>query len=167
LVGTAEAAKQLSLNGISYLAVDVASPAFNRPILLPINRQDELSLTLAELAVLEKEIRTLTEISQKELAPGLIVESPEKLHRIVRHFRAHLGLESSVAPNCNAPWVSAVIEVDGEVRPCFFHPTIGNLKDTTLENVINSKKGRNFRHELDIPNNSVCRNCVCSLNYRA
>jgi Fe-coproporphyrin III synthase len=167
LVEIAEAAKQLSLNGISYLAVDIASPAFNRPLFLPINRQDELSLTLSELTVLEKEIRTLTEIAQEEFAPGFIVESPEKLYRIVRHFRAHLGLEPSVAPICNAPWVSAVIEADGAVRPCFFHPTIGNLKETTLENVVNGKKGRTFRQELDIPNNSVCRNCVCSLNYRA
>jgi Fe-coproporphyrin III synthase len=67
---------------------------------------------------------------------------------------------------CNAPWVSAVIEADGSVRPCFFHPSIGNLSGTTLEAVINGAEGRGFRSTLNVANNPICRNCVCSLNYR-
>ena len=46
-------------------------------------------------------------------ASGYIAESPEKLRRIARHFRAHLGLERDESPRCNAPWTSAVIETDG------------------------------------------------------
>ena len=57
---------------------------------------------------------------------GFVLENPDKLRRIVHHFRAHLGLAEPVAPRCNAPWVSAVIESDGTVRPCFFHEPIGN-----------------------------------------
>jgi hypothetical protein len=41
-------------------------------------------------------------------------------------------LKSHVAPRCNAPWVSAVVETDGAVRPCFFQQAIGNLADGTL-----------------------------------
>jgi hypothetical protein len=33
--------------------------------------------------------------------------------------------------------VSAVVEVDGTVRPCFFHQRIGNLDGKTLDQVIN------------------------------
>jgi len=98
---------------------------------------------------------------------GFILESPAKLRRIVSHFRAHYGLEPHVAPRCNAPWVSAVVEADGSVRPCFFHPSIGNLSGTTLEAVINGAAGRSFRSTLDVANNPICRNCVCSLNYRS
>jgi len=163
---TARTAKRLLLNGISFLAADLTSTAFNRPLAWPVSRQAEIGLSLSELAVLEEGIETLICRGEQEFGANFIAESPEKLRRIARHFRAHLGLDAAESPVCNAPWVSAVIEVDGAVRPCFFHPSIGNLHGTTLEAVINGSKGRDFRADLDIASNSICKNCVCSLNYR-
>jgi Fe-coproporphyrin III synthase len=167
LLETARAARQLGLNGISFLAVDLTSSAFNRALLWPASRQGEIGLSLAEVAALETCIESLISCAEDEFGAGFIAESPDKLRRIVRHFRAHLGLERPQSPECNAPWVSAVIESDGAVRPCFFHPPVGNLNSSTLEAVINGAKGREFREKLDIPSDSICRNCVCSLNYRA
>ncbi|MGB7726875.1 MAG: radical SAM protein [Candidatus Acidiferrum sp.] len=167
LLETARAAGTLSLNGISFLAVDVTSTAFNRALVWPKTRQTKVGLSLPEITALENEIEMLIRASQEEFAAGFIAESPGKLWRIVRHFRSQLGLEFSESPVCNAPWVSAVIEADGAVRPCFFHAPIGNLQGTTLEAVINGAKARQFRQTLDIPNNPICRNCVCSLNYRS
>ena len=166
LVETARAAKQLKLDSVSFLAADLTSSAFNRPLLWPTSRQEEIGLSLSETVELEKEIETLIRDEKNEFGSGFIIESPEKLRKIVSHFRAQLRLEEPQSPACNAPWVSAVIEADGSVRPCFFHPSIGNLGDTTLEAVINGDTGRNFRERLDIVNNPVCRRCVCSLNYR-
>jgi radical SAM protein with 4Fe4S-binding SPASM domain len=68
---------------------------------------------------------------------------------------------------CNAPWVTAVIETDGTVRPCFFHPPIGNLHEQSLDSIVNGKVARDFRGGLDIPSNPICNRCVCSLNYRS
>ena len=167
LLETARAANKLSLNGISFLAVDVTSTAFNRALAWPKSRQAEIGLSLPELSALENEIGMLIRASQEEFAAGFIAESPDKLWQIVRHFRSQLGLEFSESPICNAPWVSVVIEAEGAVRPCFFHASIGSLQGTTLEAVINGARARQFRQTLDIPNNPVCRNCVCSLNYRS
>jgi len=164
---TARSAKALGLHGISFLAVDVTSLAFNRALAWPVSRQTEMCLTLSELAVLEQEIAKLIGNAEEEFGMGFLAESPEKLRRIARHFRAHLGLEKPESPLCNAPWVSAVIEVDGSVRPCFFHPSMGNLEGTTLEAIVNGASGRSFRENLDIPNNPICNKCVCSLNYRS
>ena len=163
---TLRAARQLDLNGISFLAVDITSTAFNRPLVWPTNRQAEMGLSLAEIATLENEIENLILNAATEFDPGYIAESPEKLRRIVRHFRVQLGLERAEAPACNAPWVSAVIESDGTVRPCFFHRSIGNLSDRSLEEVVNGAPARTFRSNLDVAHNAICRNCVCSLNYR-
>jgi hypothetical protein len=163
---TVRAAKSLQLDGISFLAVDLTSPAFNRALVWPVSRQEEIGLSLSELPILEYQVETLIRDAEREFGVGFVAESPEKLRRIVGHFRAHLGLQPPESPLCNAPWVSAVIEADGTVRPCFFHPSIGNLQNTTLEAVINGSQARNFRAELDISRNAVCRNCVCSLNYR-
>jgi Fe-coproporphyrin III synthase len=167
LIETVQAAKQLSLNGISFLAVDVTSTAFNRSVVWPVTRKAEIALSLPELVVLENEIEDLIAASGRDFAPSFVAESPEKLRRIARHFRAQLGLATAESPVCNAPWVSAVVEADSSVRPCFFHPSIGNLSGTTLEAVINGPEGRSFRSTLDVASNPICRNCVCSLNHRS
>jgi Fe-coproporphyrin III synthase len=163
---TAAAAKSMQLDAISFLAVDLTSPAFNRSLVWPVSQHSELGLCHSEIGALEREIETLIRNGEREFGPGFLAESPEKLRRLARHFRVQLGMEPPQSPACNAPWVSAVIETDGTVRPCFFHPSIGNLQGTTLEAVINSDKARSFRENLDVATNATCRNCVCSLNYR-
>ncbi len=166
LLETARAAKLLQLNGISFLAADLTSSAFNRSLIWPTSRQAEIGLSLLESRVLDDQIETLIRDSKEEFDAGFIAESPAKLRRIARHFRVQLGLESAESPVCNAPWTSAVIEADGEIRPCFFHQSIGNLRNASLEAILNGAKGLYFRKSLDMATNSVCRNCVCSLNYR-
>lgn len=163
---TAFAAKGIPLDAISFLAVDLTSSAFNRSLVWPVSRQNELALSLSEIAALEREVESLICNGERDFGPGFIIESPVKLRRLGRHFRAQLGLEQPQSPLCNAPWVSAVIETDGTVRPCFFHESIGNLRGTTLESAINGAKARSFRENLDISTNPICRKCVCSLNYR-
>jgi Fe-coproporphyrin III synthase len=166
LFETTRAAKLLQLNGISFLAADLTSQAFNRPLVWPTNRQAEIGLSLSEVIALENGIERLIRNAEREFGDGFVAESADKLRRIARHFRAHLGLDSPEPPVCNAPWVSAVIEADGSVRPCFFHAPIGSLRDQTLEDVVNGKTARDFRKWLVVPDNPICRNCVCSLNHR-
>ncbi len=164
---TVQAAKSLGLNAISFLAADVESEAFNRSLVWPVARQNQVALSISDLPALEIEIKALLRECAGEIHSGFIAESPAKLHRILTHFRAHLGLAHSSAPQCNAPWTSAVVETDGTVRPCFFHPPIGNIRQANLEDVINSKEALEFRAALDIATNDICRRCVCSLNYRS
>ncbi len=159
-VGTA---KQVPLNSISFLAADVTSQAFNRPEGWSPERQNSVALDAEEVEKLDLEIETLIREHADDIAAGFVVESPDKLRRIVLHFRAHLGQLPPVAPRCNAPWVSAVIEADGTVRPCFFHRPLGNIHDRLLLEVLNGEKAVSFRQQLDIANNPVCQRCVCSL----
>jgi MoaA/NifB/PqqE/SkfB family radical SAM enzyme len=164
---TLAAAKDLNLNGISFLAADLTSEAFNRPLGWSANRQSEVALSLDEVAVLEDEIESLIAENPADIDSGYVAESPEKLRRIATHYRAHLGLGRTESPRCNAPWTSAVVETDGTVRPCFFHPPIGNIHRSSLEEVINGPEALSFRSRLDIANNAICERCVCSLNYRS
>ena len=122
-----------------------------------------MALGPAEVAALEQEVEFLIQQHSGDMASGFVEESAEKLRRIVRHFRAQLGELPPLAPHCNAPWVSAVIEADGAVRPCFFHPPLGNLHEKPLLEILNGDAAVDFRRRLDIPNNPVCRKCVCSL----
>jgi MoaA/NifB/PqqE/SkfB family radical SAM enzyme len=164
LLDTVVSAKQLGLNSLSFLAADLTSEAFNRPVLWTSSRQSEIALTASEIGDLEDQIDRLINENAEDLRSGFIAESPDKLRRIVTHFRAQLGEAEEHAPMCNAPWVSAVIEADGAVRPCFFHPSIGNIHEGALDEVLNSARARQFREKLDIATNPICRRCVCSLN---
>ena len=160
---TARAAKDAGLCSISFLAADVTSSAFNRPQEWPPDRQAEVALTEEDLPCLEREIEAL--LVEWDGDPFLR-DGPEKLRRIALHYRAHLGLCEPVAPRCNAPWVSAVVEADGLVRPCFFHPPIGHA-GKGLVSAVNSDAARAFRSAVDIADNPICKRCVCSLNWSA
>jgi Fe-coproporphyrin III synthase len=162
---TVSAAKALQFDSISFLAVDATSQAFNRELVWPGEKQSQIMLTSAEIAALESEIETLIRENADDFRNHFIRESGAKLRGIARRFREYLGELAPVAPRCNAPWVSAVLEVDGSVRPCFFHQKIGNAKDKSLYEVINGDLARAFRGSLNVDENPTCQRCVCSLNY--
>lgn len=158
-----QSAKEMDLTSISFLAADLTSTAFNRPEGWLPDRVSRIALTAEEADTLEEEIEQLIREYRADFDAGFIVESPQKLRRIVQHFRAHLGQASNEAPRCNAPWVSAVIEASGDVRPCFFHPVVGNIHRQALTDIVNSPQALQFRSTLDVESNDVCKRCVCSL----
>ncbi len=162
---TVDAAHALGLNSISFLAVDATSTAFNREDGWNDSQQARVMLTAEEVAELSDLLDEMSVNYAEEFRSGFIQESPEKMRRIERHFRSALGEIEAVAPKCNAPWVSAVVESDGTVRPCFFHPGIGNFHKQSLAEIVNGEAALRFRSGLDIETNATCRRCVCSLYY--
>jgi len=162
---TVKAAKSMQLDSISFLATDLTSQAFNRELVWPGERQNQIALTRPQIMALENEIELLIRDYREDLGGRYIRESAEKLRRFPRRFREHLGDLKPKAPLCNAPWVSAVVEVDGSVRPCFFHRKIGTIETTTLAEVLNSREALEFRRTLDVADNPICQRCVCSLHY--
>jgi len=164
---TVAAAKLLQLDSISFLPADVTSTAFNREKGWPVHKQDAVALTPHELMELRTEIELLIIRNSDDIQSNYVVENPAKLRRLAFRFHEYLqGIEGN-APQCNAPWVSAVVDVDGSVRPCFFHPPVGSLKNATLEEALHTTAAQSFRSSLDVATNPVCRRCVCSLHYRA
>jgi MoaA/NifB/PqqE/SkfB family radical SAM enzyme len=163
LRATITSAREARLDSISFLASDLTSDAFNRPQGWGQERQHQIALNAGEVEALDSEIEQLIAEFSVDLNSGFIVESAGKLRKIVRHFRAHLGQVADVAPRCNAPWVSAVIDASGEVRPCFFHSSMGNIRTQSLPAILNGPEALRFRMNLDIAADPICRRCVCSL----
>jgi MoaA/NifB/PqqE/SkfB family radical SAM enzyme len=164
LCATLRSAKEHKLDSISFLAVDAVSDAFNHPQGWTQRNADSVTLDAQQVDILEREIEDLIHDYRSDMDSGFMVETPAKLRRIVQQFRVYLGQAQPVAPRCNAPWVSAVVDAEGAVRPCFFHPAFGNIRDHSLEEVLNSPQALRFRSELDIASNPICRRCVCSLH---
>jgi len=101
---------------------------------------------------------------KEDFDSGFVAESAEKIRNILRHYRALNDNDSFPEKECNAPWVSAVVEADGSVRPCFFHASYGNIHDGSLESILNSEHAVSFRENLDMDTDPTCRRCVCTLN---
>ena len=159
-----QAAKEIGLDQISFLPADVSSHAFNREVLWSDQRQHEILPDENELTQLNIILEHLIEEYQEDFVKGFIAESPEKLRKIYSYYAAFYGKNPFPYKKCNAPWVSAVIEADGTVRPCFFHAPLGNIRERSLDLILNSEDSIRFRKELDMENNGTCIKCVCYLN---
>ncbi|MEQ8362504.1 MAG: radical SAM protein [Cyclobacteriaceae bacterium] len=157
-------AKSLQLNQISFLPADVSSEAFNRPDGWDDERVSDVALTLNEIQVIEKLVIKSFDKCTIDYKTKFVAESPKKMQAIVDYYKAILGKKAFPAKKCNAPWVSAVVEADGEVRPCFFHPSYGNILKQNFSDVINSPKAIAFRKNLDVKKHATCVRCVCSLH---
>jgi MoaA/NifB/PqqE/SkfB family radical SAM enzyme len=103
-----------------------------------------------------------------DLASGYIAEPALKLRRRLYQYYAALHGQGDFFPNnCNAPWVSTVIEADGTVRPCFFQPPLGNIYTAgSLDEILNSPQALAWRRGLDTHRDAICRRCVCTLSLR-
>lgn len=159
-----DSAHELKLDRISFLPADVSSHAFNREILWSTSRQNEILLSKEELPKLQQVVNRIISDYAADIKNHFIAESAEKIQKIYDYYAACYGLKPFPPKRCNAPWVSAVIEPDGNVRPCFFHPSIGNIRKNSLSEILNSEGARQFRNTLDVDQDPVCKKCVCYLN---
>jgi MoaA/NifB/PqqE/SkfB family radical SAM enzyme len=163
-VETVGTAQSLGLDQISFLGADVSSTAFNRPDPWQAEKSDAVALSLDETNELERLLLNSFESLHSAYQSSFIAEPPEKILAIVQHYRGLLGETAFPAKRCNAPWVSAVIESNGDVLPCFFHAPYGNFRGDSFEKIVNSPSAIQFRKSLNVQTNSVCQRCVCSLH---
>jgi Fe-coproporphyrin III synthase len=159
-----DAAMSIGIDQISFLPADVSSQAFNREIPWSEQRQQEILLYEEEMPELKSVLRSLFIQHKDAFEEKFIAESQAKLQKIYEYYGSFHGITALPYKKCNAPWVSTVIEADGTVRPCFFHEAIGNIRNNSLEEILNGEKALNFRKNLNMDVNDACIKCVCYLN---
>lgn len=159
-----DAAHELGLDQISFLAADVSSTAFNRPQLWDDERVSDVALSPNEVAEFDTILEQTIARYAADFEAGFVAESPDRLRRLVRYYAALNGHGDFPPVHCNAPWVSTVIEADGTVRPCFFHHELGNIHQQPLDDILNSEEAIAFRRGLDMDRDPICRKCVCTLH---
>ena len=164
LVAVVRATQELGLDHVSFLAADVTTTAFGRPEPWDDARRRDVALGEADLVKLERAVEWLLDTCRHEIESGYIENGPAAIRDLHRYYAALIGREALPAARCNAPWVSAVVEPGGVVRPCFFHPPYGTIGEAGLEALINSPAAGAFRRNLDVATDPTCRTCVCSLN---
>jgi Fe-coproporphyrin III synthase len=157
------AAHELGLDSISFLAADVSSSAFNRPEGWADERVGEVCLTAEEAESFAAVIESTIVDHAADFVSGFVVETPAKMRALAQYYRAANGNGPFPQVTCNAPWVSGVIESDGTVRPCFFHRSLGNIREGGIAEILNSPDAIAFRRGLDMRRDPVCTRCVCTL----
>jgi MoaA/NifB/PqqE/SkfB family radical SAM enzyme len=160
---TIVAAHRMGFDEISFLAADVSTAAFNRPEPWTGARIAEVAVDGDDLDRLDESIARAVSQSSDLFENGFVAGGRESIDRIRQYYHALSGRGSLPAVQCNAPWVSAVMEPGGAVRPCFFHDVYGSAAGG-FERVLNSAEAIAFRQGLDVDTNATCRRCVCSLN---
>ena len=160
---TIVAAHQMGFDEISFLAADLSSSAFNRPEPWSAERIDEVTVGPEDLPRLEASIVEASAAVPQLVHSGFVVGGRASLDRILQYYSAQAGRAEFPVVQCNAPWVSAVLEPDGNLRPCFFHPAYGSAS-AGLDEALNSPRAIAFRQSLGVERDETCRKCVCSLN---
>ena len=156
--------KTLMLDQISFLTADVSTDAFNRDVPWTGEKVVEISLNDDEANEFEQIVRESFSKFADLYDNRFIAESRPKMLGLAQYYKALLGKNSFPGKKCNAPWVSAVVESDGEVKPCFFHKSYGNLFGNSLPEILNSPAAISFRKKLNMKRDPICERCVCSLH---
>jgi Fe-coproporphyrin III synthase len=162
-------AKASGVQKVSFLAVDVSNheafgPRFADLPALPIHQPPTPALSVDDLPAFAAVLDHMERANAADFASGLMAESPAKLRKLHGYFAALHGLGTSAAPRCNAPHISTVIEVDGTLRPCFFLPSVGTLRGSTLNAAINSAPAQDMRRQYRQGERAECAHCVCPLH---
>jgi MoaA/NifB/PqqE/SkfB family radical SAM enzyme len=160
---TISAAHRIGFDEISFLGADLSTPAFNRPEPWSAERLAEVTIAGEDLRGLEASIARAAVTAPNLFQDGFVAGGRQSLDRILHYYKALSGLAGAPAVQCNAPWVSAVLEPNGMLRPCFFQPAYGSTA-AGFAQALNAPGAVAFRQGLDVETNDTCRRCVCSLN---
>ena len=157
-------AESMHLDQISFLTADVMSDSFGRGALRTVRPEHSLLLAPVEVDEFDRVIEKALASHAEAFRGGRVAERGGRLRKLAIYYRAHQGQAPFPEVRCNAPWASAVVEADGTVRPCFFQPAVGNLREKGLRALLDDEMVR-FRRGLNVACDATCQRCVCSLHF--
>ncbi|MEX2117095.1 MAG: radical SAM protein [Bacteroidota bacterium] len=156
-------AKGLGIDRLSFLAADVQSDAFHRDRVGPVAPSVDILLDPEECAVFRESVKDLLQKRKSEFLTHFIAETPGKMIHLVEYFEAHQGISPFPRNECNAPSVSLVISSTGDVLPCYFLPSFGNVRSRPLPDLLNTPEIRETRTDVRAYRLKECHQCVCTL----
>lgn len=103
------------------------------------------------------------------LAAGFVVEG--NLPAFVDYFRRIAASDAPVpaAPrvrDCRMARTRLVVNADGSIRPCFFLPPLGHIRDAGADDVFVSEPFRAFRRGFSSRSLRTCSSCYQFLDWR-
>ncbi|MCC6615480.1 MAG: radical SAM protein [Anaerolineae bacterium] len=174
-----DAAKDVGVNSISFLTVDVSNPyAFGDRLIATLgpgapddHGPPSDALTRDDIPQFAAILNRVERDYAEDFSSGRMAESPAKLRRMVDYFQGVLNGDGFPSVRCNAPHLSAVVQVDGSLRPCYFLPVMARAgSDKTaaphvapLREAINAPDALALRRAYRSGQRPECARCVCPL----
>ena len=89
----------------------------------------------------------------------------EQVRRTAYPFPVRVRLHShcsGIPAVCPAPWSRCHVKYHGELLYCtdFYGFSAGNVRDCSLEELLENERSRKFRREIAAGNNPLCRHCA-------
>lgn len=182
-----DAAKRAGAASISFLTIDVSNPvafgerginlmdyAADPSLMFDTSVREATHVTPVGALSSENIVELNALLDEMEIdhaddyASGLIAESPAKLRRMIGYFNGVIGDAVFPPVACNAPHLSAVIEVDGSLRPCYFLPKMGRLQGKgRFMDAFNAPEAVALRRAYRNGERAECGRCVCPLHKNA
>ena len=131
--GSSTTRRAMALDGISFLPADVFSSASGGSFRRRIETAGARCATRPPSSRSSSRRRSpaIATTSHRDSSPNRRT-SCGGFRSTTRRSRAR----AVSAVSCNAPWMSAVIEADGSVRPCFFHQSVGISPAEPLSSIV-------------------------------
>ena len=167
IMGMVEFAKSMNVRRISFLTADVLSKSFGRDRSGAMVPDESIMLDEGEVSEFRQIIEKMIAHYHGEIENRFVSESEAKLRRLVQYFEALLGEADFPMNTCNAPMVSAVITSTGEIQPCYFLPSYGNIRSNQIQTLANSAHIRGVRSDVRDYKLERCQTCVCTLYMRS
>jgi MoaA/NifB/PqqE/SkfB family radical SAM enzyme len=158
-----ELARAFGVSRISFLSADVFSDSFGRETRGYVETNENILLDQDEVSEFRKIIEDTIKKFKNDFDSKFISESPEKMQRILQYYGACIGINEYPRNTCNAPMVSAVIDSIGTILPCYFLPSIGNIRKNSIGELLNNSTIKNIRKKVRDYTLERCKQCVCTL----
>ena len=156
--------RKLGANKISFIPAEMVSGiSFGRSE--EMQNQNRVILSLEELAKYKEILKSILETQKQNLKSGFLVEQGHDLIGAYDYYAFFYGLKKPVYPKCNSGWTAIVVDFQGDVRPCFFYKSIGNITKASLEEILHSDKMVDFKSKIINHRFKYCQKCTCPFFY--
>jgi hypothetical protein len=147
---------------ISFLTADIDSGAFGRDSQGQVAPDQAMVMTGDEVKNFREVTNDVIHKFSSSFSSGFIAQSPEKMLHMVQYYEALIGMAPFPRNHCNAPMISAVITATGSVLPCFFLPTYGNVRESSVRDLLGKPQLRKTRNDVRAYSLKQCQRCVCT-----
>jgi MoaA/NifB/PqqE/SkfB family radical SAM enzyme len=139
----------------SFLKLEGDRAGRTRAILLPKSECEEFR------GIVEETVRRFA----APLADGYVVEG--SLDGCLAFFEYRAGIGRPPAPRtCERALTRIVVMPDGSLRPCFFLPAFGTIRDPGDSDIFDDPAVADFRERFDSRQEPVCRECRQFVDWR-
>ena len=86
---------------------------------------------------------------------NILTENGDNLRNVIKFYRNKIDFKE-----CNSPASSIVLEMNGNLKTCFFTNPISNIHNNDIKRILSSKNFLDIRNKAKCRKLKECKKCV-------